>query len=242
MVRMPMNQVSENNRGKCPSCGFINSGHYCINCGAQLVPRMYGAFLNFVYSFLKISEVISYVTTFITILSSPTNKIITYYEEVDARKAFLFLGYSATIWFLIALSKIWVIREQGLIATIIFALQFVIFLSVSISIFYKLSVRESPYSRTFHEFLIISSFYVGVSIVLAALVTYIQLIAPIIWLIATLLVFIPAMIFTLGVLEYFWGLSMGRILLYAIISSLSGGVIGTLFLVLCAHIFEIRVT
>lgn len=219
-----MNQVSENKEVKCPSCGFVDSGNYCSKCGAELAPRSHGAFLHFVDSFLKISEARLYTTMFITILASPTKKIIAYYEEGDARKAFQFLGCSATIWFLIALSRIWVIREHDLIATLIFTLQFVITLSISIPIFYRLSVRKSPHSRTFHDFLIISSLYVGVNIVLTALVTYIQLIEPVIGLIATLLVFIPIIIYTVRVLKYFWGLSTGRILLYATISSFSGGV------------------
>jgi hypothetical protein len=236
-----MNQVSEDREVQCPSCGFTDSGNYCSKCGAELAPRSHGAFLHFVDSFLRISEIKSYATMFITILSSPTKNVIAYYEEGDARKAFQFLGYSATLWFLIALSRIWVIREHDLIATIIFTLQFVITLSISIPIFYKLSVRKSPHSRTFHDFLIISSLYVGVNIVLTALITYIQLIEPLVGLLASVLVLIPIAIYTVRVLKYFWGLSTGKILFNAVVSSFAGGAAGILFLVLCANIFNIRV-
>lgn len=231
----------------CPSCGFRDSGRYCSNCGAELAPRKHGAFVHFVDSILKVSELKNYLIMFVSILASPTKRIIAYYEQGDARQAFQYLGYSATIWFLIGLSKVWIIKEHDLIVTLIYTLQFLISLSVSIPIFYKMSVGKSRYQRTLHEFLVISSLYVGTNIVviaiativLMAIATYVQVIDFIIGSVVLLAIMVPIAIYTIRVLKYFWGLSIGRIVLNIIVSSFAGGAAGMLFLILTASIFNI---
>lgn len=233
-----MNQTSEDRKISCQNCGFMDSGNYCSECGSELAPHTHNSILHFVDSFLKIGEIKSYVIMFFTILSSPTKNIVAYYEEKNAKKAYEFLGYSAAFYFLIALSKIWVIEGHDLIVDMIYTLQFVITLSISIPICYKLSIKKSPYNRTFNDFLIISSLYVGFNIVLISIATYIQLINLLLGTLAILLISIPMIIYTFRVLEYFWGLTKGKMLLYLIVSSFTGGTLGTLFLIICVNIFN----
>lgn len=236
-----MNGGSDLSDTTCPSCGFRDSGRYCSNCGSELAPRKHGAFVHFVDSILKFNELKNYLIMFVSILASPTRRIIAYYEQGDARQAFQYLGYSATIWFLIGLSKIWVIEEHDLIVTLIFTLQFLITLSVSIPIFYKMSVGKSRYERTMHEFLVISSLYIGTNIVLMAGATYAQIIDPIVGSVVTLAIMVPITIYTIRVLKYFWGLSVGRILLNATVSSFAGGAVGILFQFLTTSIFDVHI-
>ena len=54
----------------CSSCGFIDSGRYCSNCGSRLTDEDHGPVLNFIGTFLKFSEIKDFVITFIRILPS----------------------------------------------------------------------------------------------------------------------------------------------------------------------------
>ena len=226
---------------KCASCGFLDSGRYCSNCGAILTEKSYGIAISFIESFLKLGEFRDFVFTFFKILRSPTRTIISLYENGNAKKAFEFLAYSLTIYVLIALSRIWVIKEHDLVSTIIFTLQFLLTIFTSTSISFKITKDDSTKQRTFHDFLVISSYYIGVNIILIGIATSIQLINLVVGTVVMWLFLIPIMIYTIRVLKYFWGLGTWAILWRLSIGSFAGGVVGLGFLLLCGMVFNIQI-
>ncbi|NOQ25914.1 MAG: hypothetical protein GQ564_11175 [Bacteroidales bacterium] len=225
---------------KCPNCGFIDSENYCSKCGSELDSKK-SAFLNFIDSLLQISKFKRYFIMLYSILISPKNNLIKLYEEGDSKKCFEYLGISASIWFLIGLSKIWIIEEKDFISSTIYLLQFVITLTISIPIFYKLAVNKSPNDRSLHEFLVLSSLYIGTNILLVGIATFFMIVSPVFGLVLYYLLIIPIAIFTFKFLKYFWDLSYWKLILYGIISSFVGGAVGIIFLLICARIFNIDI-
>nr|VFJ42714.1 MAG: hypothetical protein BECKFW1821A_GA0114235_100255 [Candidatus Kentron sp. FW] len=234
-------QAEEHQAIKCASCGFVDSGRYCSNCGAELTDKSYGPVLNFIGSFLKFRELKDYIFTFLRILPSPTKNVIALYEESNSKKAFEFLAYSLAIYILIALSRVWIIKEHDLISTLIFTLQFILTISISMSVAFKLSSRKSTTKRTFHDFLVIASYFLGVNIVLIAIATSVQLIHLIAGTIVMWLFLIPLMIYTTRVLKYFWNLGGWTVIWHLSVGSFLGGTAGIGFLLLCGMFFDIQV-
>ena len=133
-----MTETEDVNHTACPSCGFVDSGNDCSQCGADLHGLHRSSLLHFFDSFLRFSEIANYVSMLARIIRSPTRRIIEFYESGNSRQAFQFLALSGAIYFLIGLSLVGIIREHDLIVGLISSLQFAITLTVSTPAFYKL--------------------------------------------------------------------------------------------------------
>jgi hypothetical protein len=59
----------------CPSCGMLDSGIYCRECGNALSASA-GGWLSFFDTFLKLAERRRYAATFTRILRSPTKNTL----------------------------------------------------------------------------------------------------------------------------------------------------------------------
>ena len=105
----------------------------------------------------------------------------------------------------------------------------------------SVSVRKSPRDRTLHQFLVLSSLFIGVNVVLMEIALFVMSLNSDLGVVVMWSFLIPISIYTVRVLKYFWAMSTGRILPNMGVSSFAGGVVGLLFLWGCAAIFDIRV-
>ena len=106
---------------------------------------------------------------------------------------------------------------------------------------YKLSKSKSLEERTFHDFLVISSYFLGVNIVLVGIAASIQLVHLVVGTIVMWIFLIPVMIYTVRVLKYFWGLGAWSVLWRLFVGSFVGGIAGTAFLFACSLVFDIQI-
>lgn len=225
----------------CPHCGALEIGKYCRNCGGELAKQPRHAFVMLVDSFLRISEIGRYVRTYATILSSPTRRTIELYHTKPPAAAVEFLAFSASLYLVMVFSKVYVIQEMAVVASLITACQFLLIISISNALYYLFMVHSSPVRRSFHEFVHFSSLQLGFTLVPAALGQWLQLVNPIAGSLVTLCLLVPLFVYMVRVWKYFWGASGTMVFGFLALSSLIGGVAGIIFLAVLMQVFHISI-
>jgi hypothetical protein len=228
-------------RTACPRCGALDAGKYCSNCGSQVAGQPRHAFAMLVDSFLRVSEISRYVRTYATILSSPTRKTIELYHTKQASSAVEFLAFSASLYLVMVFSKVYIIQEMEIVASLITAIQFLLIISISNSLYYLFMYHSAPVKRSFHEFVHFSSLQLGFTIVPAAVGQWLQLINPIVGSLVILCTLVPVFVYMIRVWKYFWGASGAMVFGFLALSSMIGGIVGIIFLFVLMQVFHISI-
>jgi hypothetical protein len=211
----------------CPSCGTLDSGTYCSACGNQLSASA-GGWLSFYDTFLKVGERKRYAATLGRILRSPTKNTLALSAEGNSRQAFKFLEISAVIYTLAALSTL---ISGSLMQELAMPVFLVITWSISLGLFYAMARRKSPLPRSSREFLVVNSYFMGYTLPIYSAIFLLQNASPVLGGLLLLATTVPLWIYTVRVHKAFWQLRGRTILLYLFVSSFTGGIVGTVFLV-----------
>jgi hypothetical protein len=148
--------------------------------------------------------------------------------EGNSRQAFKFLEISAVIYTLAALSTL---LSGSLLQELAMPVFFVITWSISLGLFYAMARRKSPQPRSSREFLVVSSYYMGYTLPIYSAIFLLQNASPVLGGLLFLATIVPLWIYMLRVHKAFWQLRGRTILFYLFVSSFTGGIVGTLFLV-----------
>jgi hypothetical protein len=212
---------------ECPSCGTLDSGTYCSACGNGLSASA-GGWLSFYDTFLKVQERKRYAATFGRILRSPTKNTLALAAEGNSRQAFKFLEISALIYTLAALSTL---LSGSLLQELAMPVFLVITWSISLGLLYAMARRKSSQQRSSREFLVVNSYYMGYTLPIYSAIFLLQNARPVLGGLLLLATIVPLWIYMLRVHKAFWQLRGRTILLYLLVSSFTGGIVGTVFLV-----------
>jgi hypothetical protein len=212
---------------ECPSCGTLDSGTYCSACGNRLAASADG-WLSFYDTFLKVNERRRYAATFGRILRSPTKNTLALSAEGDSRQAFKFLEISAVIYTLAALSTL---LSGSLLQEVAMPVFLVITWSISLGLFYAMARRKSPQPRSSREFLVVNSYFMGYTLPIYSAIFVLQNASLVLGGLLFLATIVPLWIYMLRVHKAFWQLRGRTILFYLFVSSFTGGIVGTVFLV-----------
>lgn len=210
----------------CPSCGTIlqQNSLFCTQCGNKISESEHPHWM-FVNTFFKLGEISKYVSRYFSTLTSPTRKTIEYFETETIGEALKFLEFSAGIYVLLAFSKILFVEDQDLLSGILTSLALVVTWSVCFVILYYLS-RGSNTQRSYNNFVEFMALYLGLTLPVIAVVTWIQLSVDFAAGTAIqLVVAIPLMIFTVRAWKYFWGFSTWGVLWRLFVSSVVAGMV-----------------
>jgi hypothetical protein len=211
----------------CPSCGTLDNGIYCSACGNRLSGSA-GGWLSFFDTFLKLDERKRYAATFGRILRSPTRNTLALSAEGNSRHAFKFLEISAVIYTLAALSSL---LSGSLLQELAMPVFLVITWSVSLGLFYAMARRKSPQPRSSREFLVVNSYYMGYTLPIYSAIVVVQNAVPVLGALLFLASIVPLWIYMLRVHKAFWQLRGRTIVFSLLVSSFTGGIVGTAFLV-----------
>jgi hypothetical protein len=211
----------------CPSCGTPDSGAYCSGCGSRLSASA-GGWLSFYDTFLKLDERRRYATTFARILRSPTKNTLALAQEGNSHRAFKFLEISAFIYTLAVLSTM---LSGGLMQELAMPVFLVITWSISLGLLYAMARRRSPLPRSSREFLVVNSYFMGFTLPVYSAISVLQAARPVLGGLLFLATVVPLFIYMLRVHRAFWGLRGRTVLFYLLVSSFTGGIVGTAFLV-----------
>ena len=218
----------------------MDKGNYCSNCGASLNPRYSSTIMQFLEFFFKTGELKVFGHTFISILRAPITTIMRFTNEGNARRAFAFLGYCATIYIVFSLSKFWIIREMGFVEGMLFTSQFVFTLSVSIPLLFTLCNYVTDKKHSFHEFMILSSYFVGFNIVFVTIGSLFYLFNLWLGTVVNLVILVPIMIYTLKLLKRFWHLPIWLVFIFLFIAGIAGSIVSLGILFGAAQVLDIE--
>jgi hypothetical protein len=211
----------------CPSCGTSDSGTYCSSCGNRLSTSA-GGWLSFYDTFLKVGERKRYAATFGRILRSPTKNTLALSAAGNSHQAFKFLEISALLYTLAALSSL---LSGSLLQELAMPVFLVITWSISLGLFYAMARRKSPQPRSSREFLVVNSYSLGYTLPIYSGIFLLQNASPVLGGLLFLATIVPLWIYMLRVHKAFWLLRGRTILFYMFVSSITGGIVGTVFLV-----------
>ena len=230
----------EHQAHKCPSCGHLDHGNFCSNCGAALSPRYTGTIMQFLEFFFRTHELKIFFSTFLSILKSPVSTIKMYYQQGNARRAFAFLGWAASIYFLLALSRFWIIEDKGLVQSLLFTSQFVFTLSVSIPVIYWICSYVSEKKHSFHEFMILCCYFVGFNLIFISIGSFVYSFNIWIGTLVLLVILVPLVWYTVILLKQFWQLSGFQVFIFLSLGSLAGSIVSLGILFVAAQILDVQ--
>ena len=166
--------------------------------------------------------------TFGRIVRSPTKNTLALTAEGNSSQAFKFLEIGALIYTLAALSTM---LSGSLLQELAIPVFLVITWSISLGLFYAMARRKSPQPRSSREFLVVSSYYMGYTLPVYSAIFVLQNASPALGALLVLATIVPLWIYIVRVHKAFWQLRGRTILFYLFVSSMTGGIVGTAFLV-----------
>ena len=87
---------------QCPYCSFVDSGRFCSRCGKELAAKPASALAEATQTFFKLDDIRRYVSTYWSILRSPTSTTLRLLDDQAYHRHLSFLLTSVTLYVLMA--------------------------------------------------------------------------------------------------------------------------------------------